>query len=181
MKPTVPPKPAAGKEQAPAPKPQAVMAKDDPLFGAPGIAISASDFTLGALQSPFRGGAREREVFGLFSRFLDTFRAGGDVANLLHPSYREFLLLVIEAAKKEQRAFETFRIGAIREGKGGVFEAGVLLLGKEGRTTGKILAEKGDSSPLVSGLIVDFARLGTRFERKDAEPFLPVGNESPFR
>ncbi len=181
MKPTVPPKGAAGKEQAPAPKPQAVMAKDDPLFGAPGIAIPASDFTLGALQSSFRGGPREREVFVLFSGFLDAFRSGGDVSKFLHPAYREFLMLVMEAAKKDGRTFEAFRIGAVREGRGGVFEAGVLLLGKEGRTTGKILAEKGDSSLLVSGLIVDFAGLGVRFEREDSEPFLPVGNDSPFK
>ena len=181
MKPTVPAKSGAGKDLPPPPKPQAALSKDDPLFGMPGVVVSASDFTLGALQTPYKGNAKEREAYKLFSAFLAKLGEGGDAAALVHPDYRSFLLPLVETVKTGGKTFESFRIGEIRSNKDGVFEAGVLLFGKEGRTRGKILGEKREEIFYVSGLLVDFSRLGLVYKKEGDEVFLPMSGDSPFR
>ena len=180
MKPTPGAKNPA-KEAPPPPKPQSAIAKEDPLFGLPGQTVAASDFTLGALQTPTRGTVKEREVYKLFSAFLTKLKEGGDYEDLVHPDYRSFLFPVLQAVKKAGKTFESFRIGELKAGKNDVFEASILLFGKEGRTAGKILGEKKDDAFYVSGLLADFSRLGQPYKREGEEPFLPVPPDSPFR
>lgn len=136
-----------------------------------GAKILPSDFDIGALQPAMPAGTERGAVLRTIRLFFDDLANGKVDAELLAPEWRDNLVRLLSAPKREGNLPQMVRIGILNIEQDSA-NAAIRMEKGTGSAAGQIYLERSEGTWYISDIQVDLSTLGSPTVR--SEPFDPA-------